>query len=293
MRAAGVRVDLEAALDAADHGDAAVAVDLARLAYDRTSHRVHRRRAGVVAPPGRPQRRGRAVRRRGRAARHGLGVGAGARRRGVRRGRPHRRRHRPADRGVRAVAVALVPPAPRGRPRGGVAGRARPRLVEVVMRPMRRLLAGALLAGLAFVPAGRAEAHPLGNLTVNAALDVVVHPDRLDVTYVLDLAELPTVQARQQIDAAGGEAAWASARCDRAGHRRARRRGPGHRRRPRGAHVPARAGRARHAAAGVPARAARPAPPRWRTPTTSTASAGARSWCAATGCGSSPPTPQP
>lgn len=79
-------------------------------------------------------------------------------------------------------------------------------------RWLRPAVALAALVALAVGPARPAAAHPLGNLTSNAAVDVVVKPDALDVTYVLDLAELPTVQARQEIDAAG-ESTWAAERC--------------------------------------------------------------------------------
>jgi ABC-type nickel/cobalt efflux system permease component RcnA len=82
--------------------------------------------------------------------------------------------------------------------------------------------AAAVAVAVAVVPSGVADAHPLGNLTVNTAMDVVVRPNGLAVTYVLDLAELPTVQARQQIDtdadgavSAAEQNAWATTRCAR------------------------------------------------------------------------------
>ena len=83
------------------------------------------------------------------------------------------------------------------------------------MRPTGRVLLGGALVLVAALAPGRADAHPLGNLTVNASVDVVLRTDRIDATYVLDLAELPTVQARQQIAPAGGADAWAAQRCDR------------------------------------------------------------------------------
>lgn len=49
------------------------------------------------------------------------------------------------------------------------------------------------------VGASPASAHPLGNLTVNTYSGLVVSPDQVLVERVLDLAELPTVQARQRI----------------------------------------------------------------------------------------------
>src|SRR5204862_220601 len=53
-----------------------------------------------------------------------------------------------------------------------------------------------LLAALA-LPAA-ASAHPLGNFTVNHFARVQVSGHTLYVRYVLDMAEIPTYQARQQ-----------------------------------------------------------------------------------------------
>ena len=63
---------------------------------------------------------------------------------------------------------------------------------------MRRplLLLPAVLAALV-LPAA-AGAHPLGNFTINHFARVEVAGHRLYVRYVLDLAEIPTYQARQQ-----------------------------------------------------------------------------------------------
>lgn len=47
---------------------------------------------------------------------------------------------------------------------------------------------------------GTAGAHPLGNFTTNTAVRVVLGPEATLVRYVLDLAEIPTVQLRQRID---------------------------------------------------------------------------------------------
>ena len=61
---------------------------------------------------------------------------------------------------------------------------------------MRRplLLLPAVLAALV-LPAA-AGAHPLGNFTINHFARVEVAGHRLYVRYVLDLAEIPTYQAR-------------------------------------------------------------------------------------------------
>lgn len=64
---------------------------------------------------------------------------------------------------------------------------------------MRRALAVVVAAlGLALVPAGAASAHPLGNFTVNTADRLVVTAEGVEVTHVVDLAEIPTVQLTQQ-----------------------------------------------------------------------------------------------
>ena len=70
------------------------------------------------------------------------------------------------------------------------------------MTPVARR--GAVLAVLAAVllvaGATGAAAHPLGNFTVNTSSGLRVGPDRLDVDYVVDMAEIPTFQTRQAVD---------------------------------------------------------------------------------------------
>jgi nickel/cobalt transporter (NicO) family protein len=65
---------------------------------------------------------------------------------------------------------------------------------------MRRAVLLAVLALLA-LPAV-ASAHPLGNFSVNHIAQVSVSPDRVDVRYILDQAEIPTFQERGVPDAA-------------------------------------------------------------------------------------------
>ncbi len=61
---------------------------------------------------------------------------------------------------------------------------------------MRRLaILAAAVAALA-MPA-LASAHPLGNFTINHSSSIVASGDRVYVDYVLDMAEIPTLQARQ------------------------------------------------------------------------------------------------
>ncbi|MDX8050995.1 High-affinity nickel-transporter [Lentzea sp. BCCO 10_0798] len=58
-----------------------------------------------------------------------------------------------------------------------------------------RSLAVLVLAGLAMLMApAYAGAHPLGNFTINHHHAITVHPDRVDVVSVIDLAEIPTLQ---------------------------------------------------------------------------------------------------
>ncbi|HTF60534.1 MAG TPA: hypothetical protein VK713_11570 [Actinomycetes bacterium] len=92
------------------------------------------------------------------------------------------------------------------------------------MSPVARRVAvlAALAAILLVAGAARAAAHPLGNFTVNTYSGLRVGPDRLVVDYVVDLAEIPTFQARQGIDGdhdgrvSGAEAAgWRDRECPR------------------------------------------------------------------------------
>ena len=63
---------------------------------------------------------------------------------------------------------------------------------------MKRLLIGCALALLALPVGARvASAHPLGNFTVNHFSRVTVRADAIQVHYVLDLAEIPTLQETQ------------------------------------------------------------------------------------------------
>jgi len=63
---------------------------------------------------------------------------------------------------------------------------------------VRRAFAVAVVAGVAWLVLGvaPASAHPLGNFTTNTYAGLVVRPDGVAVDYVVDLAEVPTLQAR-------------------------------------------------------------------------------------------------
>jgi ABC-type nickel/cobalt efflux system permease component RcnA len=61
------------------------------------------------------------------------------------------------------------------------------------MRRLAALAAGVVCLALPAI----ATAHPLGNFTINHSSSVVVSGDSVYVHYVLDMAEVPTLQARQ------------------------------------------------------------------------------------------------
>lgn len=69
---------------------------------------------------------------------------------------------------------------------------------------MRRLLAaGAATAILLAWLASPASAHPLGNYTVNRAVAVTLSASRIEVLYLVDMAEIPAFTAIADIDADG------------------------------------------------------------------------------------------
>ncbi len=90
-------------------------------------------------------------------------------------------------------------------------------------RAVARLAAlASLIVGLLLAWAGAAGAHPLGNFTVNQYTGLRLLPDRVRVDYVLDMAEIPAFQTRQEIDADGDQkvsaaeaGSWRLASCPR------------------------------------------------------------------------------
>jgi ABC-type nickel/cobalt efflux system permease component RcnA len=76
---------------------------------------------------------------------------------------------------------------------------------------LRRIAVGTLLGAVAtglLVSAnpGPADAHPLGNFSINQFGALTFHPDRVELRAVVDLAELPTLQNRAAVNAHGGPA---------------------------------------------------------------------------------------
>ena len=68
-----------------------------------------------------------------------------------------------------------------------------------------------LVIAAVVAPAVAASAHPLGNFTVNQYSGLRVTQAGVDVDLVVDMAEIPTFQARSDVDAAG--AAYAPRQC--------------------------------------------------------------------------------
>jgi ABC-type nickel/cobalt efflux system permease component RcnA len=78
-----------------------------------------------------------------------------------------------------------------------------------------------VVAGILLLPVA-ASAHPLGNFTINTSVAIVLVPGAVHMNYVLDMAEIPTLQAMPELDADGdgtvtdGEgSAWADERATR------------------------------------------------------------------------------
>jgi len=64
---------------------------------------------------------------------------------------------------------------------------------------VRRLVIALVLAAVAPALSGTAaDAHPLGNFTVNHLTEVGVADKSVQLRYILDIAEIPTFQARHE-----------------------------------------------------------------------------------------------
>jgi nickel/cobalt exporter len=68
---------------------------------------------------------------------------------------------------------------------------------------MRRLVLFAGVVVVVLLAPALAVAHPLGNFTINRYAGIELTPGQVRIDYVVDMAEIPTVQARPQIDADG------------------------------------------------------------------------------------------
>jgi ABC-type nickel/cobalt efflux system permease component RcnA len=83
----------------------------------------------------------------------------------------------------------------------------------------RTAIATAAVVLVLLVPAA-AFAHPLGNFTINHYAGITVAPDRIDLDVIIDMAEIPAFQERQDMDTDGDGsvsdpegAAWAAGAC--------------------------------------------------------------------------------
>jgi ABC-type nickel/cobalt efflux system permease component RcnA len=87
-------------------------------------------------------------------------------------------------------------------------------------RHVIRLLVAALAVSAGVLLPASVLAHPLGNFTINHYAGLTISPDRIDLEVVIDMAEIPTFQERQSMDADGDgsvgddeAASWASSTC--------------------------------------------------------------------------------
>jgi ABC-type nickel/cobalt efflux system permease component RcnA len=87
-------------------------------------------------------------------------------------------------------------------------------------RTVVRLLAAILAVSAGLVLPATALAHPLGNFTINHYAGLTIAVDRIELDLVIDMAEIPTFQERQSMDADGDGSVddtegglWASTAC--------------------------------------------------------------------------------
>src|SRR5580765_7101132 len=70
-------------------------------------------------------------------------------------------------------------------------------------RSFIRLAIAFLTVGAGLLLPASVAAHPLGNFTINHYAGLTIAPDRVDVDVVIDMAEIPAFQERQNMDADG------------------------------------------------------------------------------------------
>jgi ABC-type nickel/cobalt efflux system permease component RcnA len=75
-----------------------------------------------------------------------------------------------------------------------------PLLPHLIRRRGKARAAFAAVLAVSLLLPVAARAHPLGNFTVNRYSGINIFPDRLDVLYVLDIAEVPAFQEKLRID---------------------------------------------------------------------------------------------
>jgi nickel/cobalt exporter len=83
---------------------------------------------------------------------------------------------------------------------------ARPHRRRCPLTAARAVVTGAALLIVLAATASGASAHPLGNFTTNTATELRIAPDVVEVDRVLDLAEVPALQAIQAVDGEADEA---------------------------------------------------------------------------------------
>ncbi|GIF25110.1 ABC-type nickel/cobalt efflux system permease component RcnA [Actinoplanes tereljensis] len=90
------------------------------------------------------------------------------------------------------------------------------------MKLRRPLIVLALTAAVVSLLATPAQAHPLGNFSINQYAGLTLSPSRVDVLALADIAEIPTLQEKPQIDTDGDGAlspaetlAYAASECGR------------------------------------------------------------------------------
>ena len=196
LAASGTMPDAEAVLFEASHGSPASAVELGRRVW-RAAPSVRSADAlgWALTRAGRPAaalpwaRRALALGSRDPA--FNLHAGVAAARVGL--GEEAERRLRDRAAGSGGTDAELGEEAPVS---AAIVTRSRSPAILAGNRGLATRVAILALALALLAPAGAAQAHPLGNFSVNHLSTVSVSADRVDVRYVLDQAEIPTVQER-------------------------------------------------------------------------------------------------
>ena len=93
------------------------------------------------------------------------------------------------------------------------------------IRSLRRrsLALLALLSALIFSWSSPASAHPLGNFTTNTATHLLFDSNGVEITYIVDMAEIPALQVRQELEVPSGPVPastgqkWSTTACSDAG----------------------------------------------------------------------------